>query len=146
MRLQFWNHIHEKKEWGRYPPEELVRFIYNTFAPEPNRSRIRILDVGCASGACSWFLAREGFSVTGIDASEIAIGRARGRFDEDRLRGKFIVVDFTKPLQFSNESFDAVIDIEALYFVSSEEAKKTITGDLPDTETRWFFLLHGIQP
>lgn len=37
----------------------------------------RALDVGCGEGADAIWLARRGWTVTGIDVSEVAIGRAR---------------------------------------------------------------------
>ncbi len=68
-----WEDIYASREWGKYPPEELIRFIARTFYAVPDRKAIRILDLGCGSGAATWYVAREGFSAFGIDGSPSAI-------------------------------------------------------------------------
>src|ERR1700704_1186222 len=59
----------------RYPAEELCRFMGRHYFGLPRLSRgvIRILEVGCGSGANLWMIAREGFDAYGIDLSVEAI-------------------------------------------------------------------------
>ena len=66
-----WDKIFSTQEWGKYPGEELIRFIARNFYAAPNRKDIRILEVGCGTGANLWFLAKEGFNAFGIDGSQI---------------------------------------------------------------------------
>ena len=105
-----WENIFRSQEWGKYPPEELVRFVARNFYKVPDRSQIKFLDLGCGTGACSWYLAREGFSVHGIDGSSTAIEKANKRFEEENLKGYFKVMDFIK-IDFPDNYFDAVIDL-----------------------------------
>jgi len=55
----------------RYPNEELLRFFGRHYflLPPEQRRKIRILEVGCGSGANLWMIAREGFEAHGIDLS-----------------------------------------------------------------------------
>jgi len=113
-KLKSWNPIWEeifiKQEWGKYPPEELVRFIARNFYHIEERKKIKILDLGCGTGASSWFLAKEGFSVYGMDGSKTAIKKANERFKEECLEGNFKVGDFIR-LDYPNNFFDCVIDV-----------------------------------
>jgi 2-polyprenyl-3-methyl-5-hydroxy-6-metoxy-1,4-benzoquinol methylase len=107
-----WEKIFQKQSWGKYPPEELVRFVARNFYAKKS-SDVKILDLGCGPGACSWYLAREGFSTTGIDGSKTAISQAKILFKKEKMEGTFHVMDFIK-LNFLDQSFDAVIDINAI--------------------------------
>jgi ubiquinone/menaquinone biosynthesis C-methylase UbiE len=108
-----WERIYKKREWGKYPSEEVIRFIARNFYHIENRKAIRILDLGCGIGPSSWFIAREGFSIIGIDGSETALRNAKQRFAQDHLAGDFIQCELSS-LPFLENTFDAVIDIEAL--------------------------------
>jgi len=107
-----WEKIFQKQNWGRYPPEELIRFVARNFYSK-KRSNVKFLDLGCGPGACSWYIAREGFSVAGIDGSKTAINQARLLFKKEKINGVFHVMDFVK-LDFQDQSFDVVIDINAI--------------------------------
>jgi SAM-dependent methyltransferase len=115
---QVWEDIFKTQAWGKYPSENLIRFVARNFYSAPDRGQIRILEVGCGPGANIWFLAREGFSFVGIDGSGTAIARAGQRLDEDipcwRSRGELRVGDIGC-LPFADDVFDAVIDVEAIY-------------------------------
>ena len=64
-----WERIFATREsWGKYPPEELIRFVAGNYYSASVRKDIRILEVGCGpGGGPSWFIAREGFSFSGIE-------------------------------------------------------------------------------
>ena len=34
------------RDWGGYPPEELVRFVARNFFSAPDRKRVKILEIG----------------------------------------------------------------------------------------------------
>jgi ubiquinone/menaquinone biosynthesis C-methylase UbiE len=108
-----WEKIFRAQEWGKYPPEELIRFVARNYYKAPNRKDIKILDVGCGTGAATWYIAREGFSAYGIDGSETAIDNAKKRFQCESLNGELKVGDFSK-LDYPDKFFDAVIDIAAI--------------------------------
>jgi SAM-dependent methyltransferase len=115
----YWESIFAQRAWGAYPPEELVRFIARNFRTVPDRAQIRVLEIGCGPGPNIWFLAREGYSVAGIDGSPTAIRQADERLRIEGLPSttpnvELKVGDFTQ-LPWPDGSFDAVVDIEALY-------------------------------
>ena len=74
-----WEEIFKTQGWGKYPPEELIRFIARKYSHEPNRKSIKILEIGCGPGANIWYLAREGFTVYGID--EVKLQFTRQNYD-----------------------------------------------------------------
>jgi len=116
-KIQSWDPVWEKifssRTWGKYPPEELIRFTARNLYNVSNRKKISFLDIGCGTGACSWYLAKEGFMVNGIDGSKTAISLAKKRFKKERLKGTFSVMDMIN-LDFPANSFDVAIDVGCL--------------------------------
>ena len=110
-----WDTIFRQQEWGKYPGEELIRFIAKNFYSVERRQYVRILEVGCGPGANIWFCAREGFQVYGIDGSSTAIARCRARLDSeiDNWQGRIQTGDICS-IDFPADYFDAVIDCEAI--------------------------------
>jgi SAM-dependent methyltransferase len=109
-----WESIFRSRDWGRYPPEEVVRFVARHYFGVPDRAAVRMLDLGCGPGTgTSWLIAREGFALAGIDASPTAIGKARERFAAERLQADFRI-GVIDQLPWQAASFDAVIDIVCL--------------------------------
>ena len=110
---QTWEEIFKTQSWGKYPSEEIIRFIASTFNSVADRSNIRVLDIGCGGGAHTWFLAREGFETYGIDGSESGIRQAKVLLDHEGLKANLTVGDFTH-LDYPEEFFDAIIDSSAI--------------------------------
>lgn len=114
-----WDTTWENKIYGLgrhlnlYPHHSVVSFLMRKYPQPQNRTKIRVLEVGCGAGNNLWFAAREGFQVSGIDGSESAIEFARQRFDNDRLVGDFQVGDF-QCLDWKSSTFDIVIDRQAV--------------------------------
>ena len=117
--LEIWEDIFQNNEWGKYPSLAVVRFVAKNFYKVPNRKDIRILELGCGTGANLWYCAREGFSVIGLDGSKTAIHRMIDRFEKENL-SEFLmdtkVGDYFDTLNdIKDNSIDAVIDVESLY-------------------------------
>lgn len=104
-----WEKIFSEREWGKYPSESVIRFMAKYFYKAPDRSAVKVLDLGCGTGTVSWYCAREGFTVFGIDGSATGVRRAQERFAREGLKGEFRVGDITE-LPYADGSFDAVID------------------------------------
>ena len=71
-----------------------------------------VLELGCGTGNDAARLAGEGYSVTAIDLSGEAIGRARARYGS---LATFLVADMTRQLPFPDGSFDAVMSNVAMH-------------------------------
>lgn len=99
----------------RYPNEELCRYIGMKFfstVPHEERKKTKILEIGCGSGANLWMLAKEGFTVAGLDFSPTALALAQDVVDP-------FLADNTCELKEANmlatgypdETFDIVLDV-----------------------------------
>ncbi len=109
-----WEQIHQSMEWGKYPSENVIRFVARNYYKR-DRKHIRILDFGCGSGANTWFLAREGFDTYAFDGSKSAVEKAKAHLQAEGLSNvHFDVMDGTEIL-YENEFFDCVIDNVCIY-------------------------------
>jgi len=117
-----WEQVFTGQEWGKYPGESLIRFIARNFYKK-TRKKVSLLEVGCGPGANIWFMAREGFNVTGIDGSETAIEKAKERLLNENLNATLIAGDIIK-LPLKDLEFEGVIDNECLY--ANNEANSLI--------------------
>ena len=75
--------------------------VHNLVEPAP---RDRVLDLGCAAGAITDFLSGLGCRVTGVDAEQRAIERARSLFPE----WEFLVANVAN-LPLIDDSFDKAV-------------------------------------
>jgi SAM-dependent methyltransferase len=123
-----WERLFSSGDWGRYPGEDLIRFVARNFYAVADRSATRILEVGCGPGANLWFLAREGFAAHGIDGSPSAAAKSRSRLDTEcpgwsaRAGGGEVVTGEMVQLPWPDAYFDAAIDSEAVYCNSFEDS------------------------
>ena len=120
-----WEEIFKNSQRGKYPPEELIRFIARRYYHEPDRKSLKILEVGCGSGANIWYLAREGFAVYGIDGSKTAIHQANLRLDTENLNAELTVGDIIN-LPYKKDFFDCIIDVECIYANTLADSKNII--------------------
>ncbi len=122
-----WERIfRERSSWGKYPPEELVRFIAQNYYQVENRRAVKILEIGCGPGAGpSWFIAREGFAFSGIDGSQSAIDKARRRFLDNGLEGDFVCGPINT-LPWGDETFECVVDVACLQHNSEADTGEII--------------------
>lgn len=104
-----WEELFAGQEWGKYPPEHVIRFVARRWHRLPQRGAVRILDLGCGPGACTWFMAREGYAVSGIDGSKSAIEITRKRLAQDGLEADLHCGDYSE-LPWPDNTFDGVID------------------------------------
>lgn len=87
-----------------------------------------ILDVPCGYGRHSIELARRSFRVTGVDISEVQIGRARKKAAAAGVYGRFIIGD-ARALPVAGP-FDAAINmfLSFGYFATDEENQAMLNG------------------
>jgi SAM-dependent methyltransferase len=107
---------------SQYPWTAVVSFVLGSAPTDRPRSEISVLEIGCGTGNNLWFVAREGFQASGVDASAAAIEYARERFARERLEARLEVADFTKTLPFTDASFDLIFERAALSFTNRDGA------------------------
>jgi len=120
-----WEAVHQKRAWGRYPSIDLVRFVAQHYYHVEPHANVRFVEVGCGAGANVWFLAREGFSVCGIDFSPKAIERAReylGKLSADLRAGDAGEVLRTFPARH----FDCVVDVGCIQCNTLADARALV--------------------
>jgi SAM-dependent methyltransferase len=113
-----WDEKFKSRAWGRYPPEDFVRFMGRNFK-HADKANIRVLEVGCGPGANLWFLHREGFAASGIDVSPAAITLAGQRLSTENKDCHSPAPDLRvgnfSALPWPDSHFDVAADIFALY-------------------------------
>jgi len=120
-----WEEVFRTQEWGKYPPEYVIRFVARNFYRAHDRKAVRLLDLGCGPGACSWYMAREGFSVSGIEGSATAVQTATARLHAEGLRADLQVGDYTH-LPWPDNYFDGVLDNVTLYCNRFAQCKRAV--------------------
>jgi SAM-dependent methyltransferase len=120
-----WEGIFSTRPWGKYPPEELIRFVARNHYQAPDRKAVRFLEVGFGMAANLWYLAREGFSVYGVEGAATGVEVSRKRLDAEvpGWHGELVVGDIMK-LPFEAESFDVVLDVAAICCNSWEDSQQ----------------------
>ena len=87
----------------------------------------KVLDVGCGTGENALFLAARGLDVLGIDASTVAIAKARAKAADRGIPARFAVCDATD-LPGLGETFDTAIDVLLLHVLSDGDRAKLVAG------------------
>lgn len=128
---KFYNHSYMTMGFGaqrRYPNEELCRFMGRNFFSQPMKARqdIKILEVGCGSGANLWMLAKEGFSSYGIDLSKESLVLCREMLNTYGVKAELSVQDMSC-LSFDNEMFHAVVDVFSSYCLTRDQGNSFLT-------------------
>jgi SAM-dependent methyltransferase len=86
----------------------------------------RALDVGCGEGADAIWLAQRGWTVTGIDISGVAVGRAREAAERAGAVVEWVAGDVLE-ISFPARSFDLVsLQYPALAKAAGERAVRTL--------------------
>jgi len=120
-----WDKTFGGREYARYPHEEVIRFVARHFYKAPDRSKVKLLDLGCGPGADLWYMAREGFDVAAYDGSEVGLQRAKGRLDEEGKKGDLRHGSFEQ-IPWADATFDGVVDVRAIQCNSFATAKKIV--------------------
>ena len=96
----------------RYPNEEMLRFLGKNFSGVPVAAKrdIKVLEVGCGSGANLWALSREGFSTHGLDISKEALHLC-GQVLEGWGASAELKLGNMEELPYDDRSFDLIVDV-----------------------------------
>jgi ubiquinone/menaquinone biosynthesis C-methylase UbiE len=115
-----WNDRYKTKElpWDTNEPDDnLVNLIKNkTVSP------CKALEIGCGTGTNSLWLARQGFSMLGVDISQEAVDRANRKKENQSLICDFAQMDFLHDESLS-QSFDFVFDRGCFHVFDLEQER-----------------------
>lgn len=126
-RQPLWETVHRERAWGRYPSIELVRFVAQHYYQASPRAGVRFVEVGCGAGANLWYLAREGFSVCGIDVSPTAIARARDYLAAEKLSADLRAGDGGAVLRgLPGGKFDCMVDVGCIQCNTLADARALV--------------------
>jgi ubiquinone/menaquinone biosynthesis C-methylase UbiE len=103
----------------------------------------KVLDIGCGNGKITEYISDiTQASVTGIDYVPEAIMLATRRTVEKRYRLNFIVGNL-EMLDFPNESFDAIISIDTIFF--SRDMKATLASLKSMLKPNWHMAIFYME-
>jgi len=101
-----------------YPNEELLRFIGSSFfnIDKNKRKKIKILELGCGSGANLWMIAKENFDAYGIDNSKTSLKLCSKMLNKWECNAKIKLADMLE-LPYPDRFFDAVFDVLSIIHI-----------------------------
>ncbi len=100
------------------PSSELVRVL-----AEEHVAPGRAVELGCGTGTNAVRLARQGFDVTAVDLSPLAVERARQRADEAGVRVRFLEADVLQPPEELAGAFDFFFDRGCYHVVRRDDVR-----------------------
>lgn len=123
MSDDYWEKAYESGEYQHwefeYPSPELTLLV----AAQLLGAKARVLDVGSGGGIDAIFLARQGFSVTGVDISIAALNIANKRTKKAKTSVSWVRASFSK-LPFQDDSFDLITDRGLFHLVEDKSRPK----------------------
>jgi len=84
----------------------------------------KALDIGCGTGDNAIWLAQQGFHVVGVDASKIAIRKAKEKAEKAKAPCTFVVLDIPKSY-VEGGPFGFAFDRGCFHAVGSDEERAT---------------------
>lgn len=113
----------------RYPNESLIQFLASRYfkLTMSDRKSIRLLEVGCGSGANLWMMAKEGFDTHGMDSSAKGLDLARQYLgDQWGVTADLRHGSFTE-LPYEDNYFDAVVDVVSLQHLNLKDSRLALS-------------------
>lgn len=106
--------------------QELLPFFAPLVEELKRRQARRLLDLGCGNGRHLVFLARAGFTVTGLDISISGLRLARQWLAEEDLQAGVALADFHFPLPLRSGSFDALLATQVIHHARLAAVRQAI--------------------
>jgi 2-polyprenyl-3-methyl-5-hydroxy-6-metoxy-1,4-benzoquinol methylase len=108
-------HLGSVQEQYRY--HIAINYIKKNFL----KPGMKVLELGCAEGNFTEFLAREGYNITAVDISETAITRAKKK----NIEGvEYVSSEMTEYIKENDiKKFDLILLMECLYYLGKDRRR-----------------------
>lgn len=126
----------DKIPWQKTQANFLIKII-NSGIIEPGLA----LDLGCGTGMNSIFLAKNGFKVTGVDISKMAIKYAKENAKKEKVDIEFIAANATDLSFLGDKKFDLILDWANLHGILEERRNKYVSELIKHTRKGSKFIL-----
>lgn len=110
---------------NRWPFQQVIATAKKFHRLLNSPTNFTVLELGCGVGNNAIALAFEGFQVSGIDFSHVAIEKAKSRSLHNNLDVQFAVSSI-EDYEIAHESFDLIFDRAAFVCLSNEQITKSI--------------------
>jgi len=104
-------------------PSQILSLVWKNFLPNS-----LVLDLGCGQGSDSLFFAKNGFLVTALDSSSVAINQIKTKKDELQLNNLELICGDIKDYNIEKDKFQVIICRNVLNFLNKDEATKILNG------------------
>ena len=131
-----WEQVFWSRDWGKYPPEELIRFVARNYYAAPDHAQVGILEVGAEPERISGTCREKVLAPTGSMVRSMAIEKTRQRLKEESLAASLEVGDAT----VLKKIFSVGVRRGYRYRLPATQRLKRCRGDsvpdMPCSETR----------
>ncbi len=104
-------------------PSQILSLIWKDFLPNS-----KILDLGCGQGIDSLFLSKNGFSVTAIDSSDVAINQIKIKKNEFKLDNLELICGDINDFGIEKDKYQVIICRNVLNFLDKDKALKILNS------------------
>ena len=113
---EYWKKRVERKE--KQAPTEFAKHCLNFLE---DRKCTSLLDLGCGDGRDSIFFAKQGYEVTAVDVSPIALQILQKKIDEENIKNIRVMEQDILNIEFPENSFDIIYaHLSLQYFLDKE--------------------------
>jgi SAM-dependent methyltransferase len=91
----------------------------------------KALDIGCGTGDNSLWLSQNGFQVTGVDISDMAIQKATEKASRENVQCTFMVIDFLTS-KIEGRPFGFAFDRGCFHSLNSDEERNVFAENVAD--------------
>jgi len=102
-------------------PSQILSLIWKNFLPNS-----KILDLGCGQGIDSLFLSKNGFLITAVDSSDVAINQIKIRKDEFKLDNLELICDDINDFNLEKNKYQVIICRNVLNFLDKDKALRIL--------------------
>lgn len=121
-----WETLYRKGIYqGKYPNEDVIRFIQRNFPDVKARKKQRVLDWGVGTGRHTVYLADENFLAYGVEVSAAGVAMTKKWLKKKNLKAEVSTINgITTP--FPDNYFDAIIECASLQHNRVDQIKAMI--------------------